>query len=63
MTVDFTDKEVGLLITILENYLPELRAEIASGVRHEWKIELHKEEDILDGVLGKLKALEMKKAA
>lgn len=63
MTVDFTEKELGLLVTILENYLPELRAEIASGVRHEWKIELHREEDVLKGMLEKLKALEMKKAA
>lgn len=63
MTVDLTEKELGLLVTILENYLPELRAEIASGVRHEWKIELHREEDVLKGMLEKLKTVEMKKAA
>jgi hypothetical protein len=47
----------GGLGRVLEHFIPNLRAEIASGVKHDWKVELHKEEDILKAILEKLKRL------
>lgn len=57
MQLELTDKERDMLVLELENFIPELRGEIASGVRHEWKLELKKEEEILNGVLEKLRGL------
>ncbi len=57
MNLELTDQEKDKLILVLENFIPNLRAEIASGVKHDWKVELHKEEDILKAILEKLKGL------
>ena len=57
MNLELTDQEKDKLILVLENFIPNLRAEIASGVKHDWKVELHKEEDILKAILEKLKRL------
>jgi len=57
MNFELTDQEKDKLILVLENFIPNLRAEIASGVKHDWKVELHKEEDILKAILEKLKGL------
>ncbi len=57
MNLELTDQEKDKLILVLENFIPNLRAEIASGVKHDWKVELHKEEDILKKILEKLKGL------
>ncbi len=57
MNLELTDQEKDKLILVLENFIPNLRSEIASGVKHDWKVELHKEEDILKAILEKLKGL------
>ena len=57
MNLELTDQEKDKLILVLENFIPNLRAEIASGVKHDWKVALHKEEDILKAILEKLKGL------
>ena len=57
MNLELTDQEKDKLILVLENFIPNLRAEIASGVKHDWKVELHKEEDILKAILEKLNGL------
>jgi hypothetical protein len=57
MNLELTDEEKDKLILVLENFIPNLRAEIASGVKHDWKVEMHKEEDILKTLLEKLKGL------
>jgi hypothetical protein len=57
MNLELTDQEKDKLILVLEHFIPNLRAEIASGVKHDWKVELHKEEDILKAILEKLKGL------
>jgi hypothetical protein len=53
--VELTPKERDMIVMVLENYLPELRGEIASGVRHDWKIELKAEEAVLKAGIEKLK--------
>jgi hypothetical protein len=57
MNLELTDEEKDKLILVLENFIPNLRAEIASGVKHDWKVEMHREEDILKTLLEKLKGL------
>jgi hypothetical protein len=56
MKLELNDKEKDTLVTTLENFIPELRAEIASGVKHEWKIELKDKETVLKSILERLKA-------
>ena len=56
MKIELTDREKESLLTVLENVIPELRAEIASGVRHDWKLEMKTEETVLKGILERLKA-------
>jgi hypothetical protein len=54
MNLELTDKEKDALIGVLKDYIPELRGEIASGGKHEFKEELKEEETILKGILEKL---------
>jgi hypothetical protein len=57
MNLELSNIERDKLVTVLENFIPELRGEIASGVKHDWKVEMKKEKDILTDVLEKLKNL------
>ena len=57
MNVDLTNIEKDKLVMVLERFIPELRGEIASGVKHDWKMEMKKEKDVLAGVLEKLKSV------
>ncbi len=56
MNLELTNQEKDMLVLVLENFIPDLRAQIASGVKHDWKVKLHEEEEILKAVLEKLKA-------
>lgn len=57
MTLELTEREKKALIEVLKDYIPELRGEIASGVKHDLKQELKEEEEILKGILEKLNVL------
>lgn len=57
MNLEITEQEKDTLVFVIENFIPNLRAEIASGVKHDWKVEMHKEEDTLKVILEKLKGL------
>jgi hypothetical protein len=57
MNLELTDKEKNALVAVLKDYLPELRGEIASGGKHEFKEELKEEEVVLKGILDKLNVL------
>ena len=57
MILELTNKEKDMLIGVLKDYIPELRGEIASGVKHDLKMELKEEEAVLRGVLERLNAL------
>jgi hypothetical protein len=57
MNLELTDKEKGMLVGVLKDYIPELRGEIASGAKHDFKLELKEEEAVLKGILEKLQAL------
>ncbi len=55
MNVELTDKERDILIAVLKDYLPELRGEIASGGKHEFKEDLKDEEKTIKQIMDKLK--------
>jgi len=57
MNLELTNQERDMLILVLENFIPDLRVQIASGVKHDWRVKLHEEEEILKVILEKLKAL------
>ena len=57
MNLELSNRERDKLVSVLEHFIPELRGEIASGVKHDWKVELKKEKDVLTDILGKLKNL------
>jgi hypothetical protein len=54
MNLELTEKEKSMLVGVLKDYIPELRGEIASGVKHDFKLELKDEEAVLKGILEKL---------
>ena len=56
MNLVLTDKEKDMLMGVLKDYIPELRGEIASGAKHDFKMELKEEEAVLKGILEKLNA-------
>ncbi len=57
MNLELTNQEKDMLVLVLENFIPDLRAQIASGVKHDWRVKLHEEEEVLKTILEKLKAL------
>ncbi len=57
MNLELSNKEKDVLISALESFISELRAEIASGVKHDWRVEMKKEESGLKEILGRLRAL------
>jgi len=57
MNLELTDKERDMLTGVLKDYIPELRGEIASGVKHDLKLELKEEEAVLNEILKKLTVL------
>ena len=57
MNLELSEIEKGMLAAVLKDYIPELRGEIASGVKHDMKEDLKNEEAVLKGILEKLNAL------
>ncbi len=57
MNLELTDKEKNALVEVLKDYIPELRGEIASGGKHNFKEELKVEEAVLKAIVEKLNAL------
>lgn len=57
MNLEITGIEKEKLVKVLEYFIPELRGEIASGVKHDWKMEMKNEEAVLNGLLEKVKTL------
>jgi len=57
MNLELSQKEKEMLVGVLKDYIPELRGEIASGVKHDLKEELKEEEAVLKGILERLTAL------
>jgi len=57
MNIELTEKERDNLVKVLDYFIPELRSEIASGVKHDWKLAMKEEESTLKEVRERLKQL------
>lgn len=56
MSVELNAKEASALVTALESYLPDLTTERIGTDNREWHAELKEQEEILSGILARLKA-------
>lgn len=54
MNLELSDKESKILLHAIEVYLSDLREEIVKAEKHEWKVGLHDEQEVLKGLLKKL---------
>ncbi|UCH82367.1 MAG: hypothetical protein JSW20_06955 [Nitrospiraceae bacterium] len=57
MNIELTEKERDNLVKVLDYFIPELRGQIASGVKHDWKMAMKDEEATLKDVQQRLKQL------
>jgi hypothetical protein len=53
--LNVTDEEKGMLIEFLENYLSDLRAEVADTKSRDIRAMLKKKEEVLKKILGMLR--------
>lgn len=54
MNLELTDEEKKIVHHALAGYLTNLREEIVKTEKHEWKVGLHNEQDILKKVIERL---------
>lgn len=54
MQLDLNDEERRALQHALQVYLSDLREEIAKTEKHEWRVGLHAEKDLLQRVVERL---------
>lgn len=54
MNLELSETEARILRKTLEGCLSELREEIVKTEKHEWRVALHHEEDVLRAILGRL---------
>ncbi len=57
MNLELTSKEKDMLLGVLKDYIPELRGEISSSAKHDFRLELKDEEAVLKEILDKLQAM------
>jgi hypothetical protein len=55
-TIELNAKETAALVSALESYLPDLTTERVGTDNREWHAELKEQEEILGGILNRLKA-------
>ena len=55
-TIELNAKETAVLVSALESYLPDLTTERVGTDNREWHAELKEQEEILGGILNRLKA-------
>lgn len=54
MNLELSESEKHILRTVLVAYLSDLREEIVKTDKHEWRVALHHEEDILKSIVTRL---------
>ena len=52
--IDMTTEEKGILLDVLENYISDLRMEIADTDKSDFKEKLRTKKDVLNTILSKL---------
>lgn len=56
MYLELSEGETRILRAALHAYLTDLREEIVKTDKHEWRVALHHEEDVLREVLARLQS-------
>ncbi len=54
MALELSDEERAILKKTVENYLSSLRAEIYRTEKHDFKVPMKREEEVLKGLIEKL---------
>ena len=54
MQIQLDNRETEVLLHALKVYLSDLRGELVKTEKHEWKKELHAEEDTLKEIMSRL---------
>ena len=54
MNLELADRERDIVRNALKVYLSDLREEITKTEKHDWKVALHEEEDVLKQVIDRL---------
>ncbi len=54
MNLELADRERDVIRNALKVYLSDLREEITKTEKHDWKVALHEEEDVLKQVIDRL---------
>ena len=54
MQLELNEEEVRILRQALEVYVSNLREEVVKTEKHEWREGLHREEDVLKGLMTRL---------
>lgn len=54
MNLELSESETQILRTVLVAYLSDLREEIVKTDKHEWRVALHHEENILKSIVTRL---------
>lgn len=52
--LELTEEEIRILRAALEGYISNLREEIVKTEKHEWRVALHREEEVLKAMMGRL---------
>lgn len=55
MVIELTDEKRDIVRHALEIYLGGLREEIVKTEKHDWKVKLHKEEDVIKETIEAMK--------
>lgn len=54
MDISLTDQEIEILRQVLKSHLSSLREELRRTEKHDWRVQLHAEEDAVKVLLAKL---------
>lgn len=54
MALELSDEERTLLKKVIDNYLSSLRAEIYRTEKHDFKVPMKREEELLNGIIERL---------
>ena len=54
MNLELDEEEARMLGKALRDFVSNLREEIVKTEKHEWIVGLHREEQVLNGILAKL---------
>lgn len=54
MKLELTEEETRILRKALQSYISDLREEVVKTEKHDWRVALHREEEVLKAILSRL---------